>query len=60
MEALGKVKRGKVRGGGGGGGAGILPELVLYGGAELHDRLLLLIEDISGSLRLKTSSEDGG
>ena len=41
MEALSKLKRGKA-----GGTTGILPELLLYGGAELQDRLLLLMEDI--------------
>ena len=41
VEALSKLKRGKA-----GGRTGILPELLLYGGAELHDRLLLLMEDI--------------
>ena len=33
------MKRGKA-----GGRMGILPELLLYGGAELQDRLLLLME----------------
>ena len=41
MEALSKMKRGKA-----GGRTGILPELLLYGGVELQDRLLLLMEDI--------------
>ena len=41
MEALSKVKRGKA-----GGRTGILQELLLYGGAELQDRLLLLMEDV--------------
>ena len=41
MQALNKMNRGKADG-----RTGILPELLLYGGAELQDRLLLLIEDI--------------
>ena len=39
--ALSKLKRGKV-----GGRTGILPELLLYGGPELQDRLLLMMEDV--------------
>ena len=39
--AMSKMKRRKV-----GGKTGILPELLMYGGSELMDRLLLLIEDI--------------
>ena len=41
MEALSKLKRGKA-----GGKTGILLELLLYGSKELHDRLLMLMEDI--------------
>ena len=41
MGALSKLKRGKA-----GGRTGLLPELLLYGGTELQDRLLLLMEDI--------------
>ena len=40
-EAMSKLKRGKA-----GGRTGILPELLLYGGAELQDRLLLLMDDV--------------
>ena len=38
---MSKLKRGKA-----GGRTGILPELLLHGGAELQDRLLLLMEDV--------------
>ena len=41
MEALRKMRRGKA-----GGRTGILPELLLYGGAELQDRPLQLMTDI--------------
>ena len=41
QEALRRLKRRKA-----GGRAGILPELLLYGGPELHDRLIVLMEDI--------------
>ena len=40
-EALRRLKRGKA-----GGRTGILPELLLYGGPELQDRLFLLMEDV--------------
>ena len=40
-EAMNKLKRGKA-----GGRTGILPELLLHGGAELQDRLLLLMDDV--------------
>ena len=40
-EKMSKLKRGKA-----GGRTGILPELLLYGGAELQDRLLLLMDDV--------------
>ena len=39
MQALGKLKRGKV-----GGKTWILPELLLYGGAEVHERLLQIFQ----------------
>ena len=39
--ALGKLKRGKV-----GGRLGILPKMILYGGAELWDRLLELMQEV--------------
>ena len=38
---MSKLKRGKA-----GGRTGILPELLLHGGAELQDRLLLLMDDV--------------
>ena len=41
MKALSKLKRGKA-----GGKTGILPELLIYGGAEVHDRLLQIMEDV--------------
>ena len=41
IAALSRLKRGKA-----GGRTGILPELVLYGGPELQERLLLLMDDI--------------
>ena len=41
LTALTKLKKGKA-----GGKTGILPELLAYGGAELHDRLLQLITDV--------------
>lgn len=41
VSALSKLKKGKA-----GGMTGILPELVSCGGAQLLDRLLLLIKDI--------------
>lgn len=40
-EALDKLRKGKA-----GGKTGVLPELLLYGGAELQDRLLLLLEEV--------------
>ena len=40
-EAMTKLKRGRA-----GGRTGILPELLLHGGAELQDRLLLLMDDV--------------
>ena len=39
LSALGKLKKGKA-----GGSTGIVPELILYGGAELLDRLLELLQ----------------
>ena len=41
QKALRRLKRRKA-----GGRTGILPELLLYGGPELHDRLIVLMEDI--------------
>ena len=41
IDALSKLKRGKA-----GGKTGILPELLLSGGPDLYDRLLLLIADV--------------
>ena len=41
VKALTKLKRGKA-----GGRTGILPELLLLGGGELWDRLLLVMEDV--------------
>ena len=41
LEALRRLKRRKA-----GGRTGILPELLLYGGTELHDRLTVLMENI--------------
>ena len=38
---MSKLKKGK-----GNGKTGILPELLVYGGVELHDRLLQLITDM--------------
>ena len=40
-EAMKKLKRGTA-----GGRTGILPELLLHSGAELQDRLLLLMDDV--------------
>ena len=40
-EALDKLRKGKA-----GGKTGVVPELLLYGGAELQDRLLLLLEEV--------------
>ena len=40
-EEMSKLKRGKA-----GGRTGILLELLLHGGAELQDRLLLLMDDV--------------
>jgi len=41
IATLSRLKRGKTRG-----RTGVLPELVLYGGPELQERLLLLVGDI--------------
>ena len=41
VKALSKLKQGKA-----GGRTGILPELLLLGGCELWDRLLLVMEDV--------------
>ena len=41
IAALSRLKRGKA-----GGRTGILPDLVLYGGPEFQERLLLLMDDI--------------
>ena len=44
LSALSKLKKGKA-----GGKTEILPELLLYGGAELRDRLLQLLQDVWAS-----------
>ena len=41
IEAIGKLRKGKT-----GGRTGILPELLIYGGPELQDRLLQLMIDM--------------
>ena len=41
MSALSKLKKGKA-----GGRTGIVPELLRHGGAELHDRLLKLVQEV--------------
>ena len=40
-EASDKLRKGKA-----GGKTGVVPELLLYGGADLQDRLLLLLEEL--------------
>ena len=41
LQALGKLRKGKA-----GGKSGILPELLVYGGAEMCDRLLMVMKDM--------------
>ncbi len=53
LKALSKMKRGKASG-----KTGILPELLLYGGADVQDRLLQIMEDVGRSGEVVTDWKD--